>query len=93
MTLQPSFILDNALLLLSLEEDVSGQKEGGTGSRRSVREPHPPSRQEEGQGWALGQLWGERLSSVTYGCLTQGRLLINATPQVSTSQLCSCKEE
>ena len=47
MTLQPSFkkeLLENALLLPSLEEDVSGQKEHQTGSQRSVREPYPHSR-------------------------------------------------
>ena len=54
MTLQPSFkkkLLENALLLPSLEEDVSGQKEGGTGSGRSAgSHTHPAGGREGGEG-------------------------------------------
>ena len=95
MTLQPSFkkkLLENALLLPSLEEDVSGQKEGGTGSGRSAgSHTHPASGREGGEGPSTAVGW--KASSVTYGCLTQDRLLINAMPRVSTSQPCICKKE
>ena len=60
MTLQPSFkkeLLENALLLPSLEEDVSWQKEGGTGSGRSAgSHTHPAGGTEgwEGPSTAVG---------------------------------------